>query len=79
MIRQNHRRGQNSKRENVHMGCTVFLASQGYLHRHPIYRQRMLKNLRDQVPAWRLLMLNPFLAGNSNFSSENSHFYSSFP
>jgi len=34
----------------------------------------MLKISRDQVPARRQLMINPFLAGNSNFSFKKSKF-----
>jgi len=34
----------------------------------------MLKNSRDQVLSCRQLVLNPFLAGNSNFSSINTKF-----
>jgi len=37
----------------------------------------MLKNLRDQVLACDQLALNPFLAGNSNFSIKNTKFGSS--
>jgi len=34
----------------------------------------MLKNSRDQVLSRRQLVLNPFLAGNSNFSFKNTKF-----
>ncbi len=45
-------------------------------HRHPIYRQRMLKISRDQVPARLQLLLHLFLAGNSNLCFKKSKFQS---
>ena len=47
-------------------------------HRYPTYRQRMLKKFARQVPARCQLLLNPVLAGNSNFSFKYSSFQQSF-
>ncbi len=54
--------------------CHVTLWLSPSLHRNLIYRRRMLKISRDQVPARRQLMINPFLAGNSNFSFKKADF-----